>query len=143
VLVLVSNAAVAFFLNVAAVFLVGVASSLVLTLSGVFKVRLDFFSLFVRMIFSTWILTCLLLSCTVLSISCHLQYGDTLEIDHAILPCFCSYQLVTSTFFFVNDICIYILIRLHPFSFGLGLLCYREYIRYYSAFRNSRLVTLW
>jgi hypothetical protein len=40
VLVLVSNAAVAFLLNVAAVFLVGVASSLVLTLSGVFKVRL-------------------------------------------------------------------------------------------------------
>lgn len=39
VLVLVSNAAVAFLLNVAAVFLVGVASSLVLTLSGVFKVR--------------------------------------------------------------------------------------------------------
>ena len=39
-LVLVSNAAVAFLLNVAAVFLVGVASSLVLTLSGVFKVRL-------------------------------------------------------------------------------------------------------
>jgi len=37
VLVLVSNAAVAFLLNVAAVFLVGVASSLVLTLSGVFK----------------------------------------------------------------------------------------------------------
>ena len=61
VLVLVSNAAVAFLLNVAAVFLVGVASSLVLTLSGVFKVRLDFFfSLFVRMIFSTWILICLL-----------------------------------------------------------------------------------
>ena len=45
-LVLVSNAAVAFFLNVAAVFLVGVASSLVLTLSGVFKVRLWFQSLF-------------------------------------------------------------------------------------------------
>ena len=40
ILVLVSNAAVAFLLNVAAVFLVGVASSLVLTLSGVFKVRL-------------------------------------------------------------------------------------------------------
>lgn len=40
VLVLVSNAAVAFLLNVAAVFLVGVTSSLVLTLSGVFKVRL-------------------------------------------------------------------------------------------------------
>ena len=38
VLILVSNAAVAFLLNVAAVFLVGVASSLVLTLSGVFKV---------------------------------------------------------------------------------------------------------
>jgi drug/metabolite transporter (DMT)-like permease len=37
VLVLVSNAAVAFLLNVAAVFLVGVASSLVLTLTGVFK----------------------------------------------------------------------------------------------------------
>ena len=59
VLVLVSNAAVAFLLNVAAVFLVGVASSLVLTLSGVFKVRLwlsFLFSPFCLQI-STWILT--------------------------------------------------------------------------------------
>jgi hypothetical protein len=40
ILVLVSNAAVAFFLNVAAVFLVGVGSGLVLTLAGVFKVGL-------------------------------------------------------------------------------------------------------
>jgi len=38
--VLLSNASVAFFLNVAAVFLVGVGSGLVLTLAGVFKVRL-------------------------------------------------------------------------------------------------------
>ncbi|KAF8155826.1 triose-phosphate transporter family-domain-containing protein [Crassisporium funariophilum] len=37
VMVLVSNASVAFFLNVAAVFLVGVGSGLVLTLAGVFK----------------------------------------------------------------------------------------------------------
>jgi len=37
ILVFVSNAAVAFFLNVAAVFLVGVGSGLVLTLAGVFK----------------------------------------------------------------------------------------------------------
>lgn len=37
--ILVSNAAVAFLLNVAAVFLVGVGSGLVLTLAGVFKVR--------------------------------------------------------------------------------------------------------
>lgn len=36
-LILLSNAAVAFFLNVAAVFLVGVGSGLVLTLAGVFK----------------------------------------------------------------------------------------------------------
>lgn len=36
--VLLSNAAVAFLLNVAAVFLVGVGSGLVLTLAGVFKV---------------------------------------------------------------------------------------------------------
>jgi len=36
-LVLISNAAVAFLLNVAAVFLVGVGSGLVLTLAGVFK----------------------------------------------------------------------------------------------------------
>ena len=35
--VLISNAAVAFLLNVAAVFLVGVGSGLVLTLAGVFK----------------------------------------------------------------------------------------------------------
>jgi len=40
ILVLVSNAAVAFLLNVAAVFLVGVGSGLVLTLAGVFKVSL-------------------------------------------------------------------------------------------------------
>jgi hypothetical protein len=39
-LVIISNAAVAFFLNVAAVFLVGVTSGLVLTLAGVLKVRL-------------------------------------------------------------------------------------------------------
>lgn len=38
-LILLSNAAVAFCLNVAAVFLVGVGSGLVLTLAGVFKVR--------------------------------------------------------------------------------------------------------
>lgn len=38
-LVLISNASVAFLLNVAAVFLVGVGSGLVLTLAGVFKVR--------------------------------------------------------------------------------------------------------
>lgn len=38
-LVLVSNASVAFLLNVAAVFLVGVGSGLVLTLAGVFKVH--------------------------------------------------------------------------------------------------------
>jgi hypothetical protein len=61
VLVLVSNAAVAFLLNVAAVFLVGVASSLVLTLSGVFKVRLWLTFLFLSFVFclqvSTWILT--------------------------------------------------------------------------------------
>lgn len=37
--ILFSNAAVAFLLNVAAVFLVGVGSGLVLTLAGVFKVR--------------------------------------------------------------------------------------------------------
>jgi hypothetical protein len=37
-LVLISNAGVAFLLNVAAVFLVGVGSGLVLTLAGVFKV---------------------------------------------------------------------------------------------------------
>ncbi|KAJ7683007.1 TPT-domain-containing protein [Mycena rosella] len=36
-LILISNAAVAFFLNVAAVFLVGVGSGLILTLAGVFK----------------------------------------------------------------------------------------------------------
>lgn len=36
-LILLTNAAVAFFLNVAAVFLVGVGSGLVLTLTGVFK----------------------------------------------------------------------------------------------------------
>lgn len=35
-----SNAAVAFGLNVAAVFLIGAAGGLVLTLAGVFKVRL-------------------------------------------------------------------------------------------------------
>lgn len=38
-----SNAAVAFGLNVAAVFLIGVAGGLVLTLAGVFKVRFFFF----------------------------------------------------------------------------------------------------
>ncbi len=38
-LILFSNAAVAFCLNVAAVFLVGAGSGLVLTLAGVFKVR--------------------------------------------------------------------------------------------------------
>lgn len=38
--ILLSNASVAFLLNVAAVFLVGVASGLVLTLAGVFKVSL-------------------------------------------------------------------------------------------------------
>jgi hypothetical protein len=37
--VMVSNAGVAFLLNIAAVFLVGVGSGLVLTLAGVFKVR--------------------------------------------------------------------------------------------------------
>jgi hypothetical protein len=37
-LILISNACVAFLLNVAAVFLVGVGSGLVLTLAGVFKV---------------------------------------------------------------------------------------------------------
>jgi hypothetical protein len=36
-LILITNAAVAFFLNVAAVFLVGAGSGLVLTLTGVFK----------------------------------------------------------------------------------------------------------
>lgn len=39
-LILISNALVAFLLNIAAVFLVGVGSGLVLTLAGVFKVRL-------------------------------------------------------------------------------------------------------
>ena len=58
VLVLVSNAAVAFLLNVAAVFLVGVASSLVLTLSGVFKVRFGCHFCFPLLFqVSTWILT--------------------------------------------------------------------------------------
>jgi hypothetical protein len=38
--VLLSNAMAAFLLNVAAVFLVGAASGLVLTLAGVFKVKL-------------------------------------------------------------------------------------------------------
>ena len=38
--ILLSNAAVAFLLNIAAVFLVGAGSGLVLTLAGVFKVRL-------------------------------------------------------------------------------------------------------
>lgn len=37
--ILISNAAVAFCLNVAAVFLIGVGSGLVLTLAGVLKVR--------------------------------------------------------------------------------------------------------
>ena len=39
-LILISNASVAFLLNVAAVFLVGAGSGLVLTLAGVFKVSL-------------------------------------------------------------------------------------------------------
>jgi hypothetical protein len=39
-LIMLSNAFVAFFLNVAAVFLVGVGSGLVLTLAGVFKVTI-------------------------------------------------------------------------------------------------------
>lgn len=39
-LIMLSNAAVAFGLNVAAVFLIGAAGGLVLTLAGVFKVRL-------------------------------------------------------------------------------------------------------
>jgi hypothetical protein len=38
-LIMLSNAAVAFGLNVAAVFLIGAAGGLVLTLAGVFKVR--------------------------------------------------------------------------------------------------------
>ena len=38
--ILISNAAVAFLLNVAAVFLVSAGSGLVLTLAGVFKVRI-------------------------------------------------------------------------------------------------------
>ena len=38
-LILLSNAALAFGLNIAAVFLVGAGSGLVLTLAGVFKVR--------------------------------------------------------------------------------------------------------
>lgn len=42
ILALLSNASVAFLLNVAAVFLVGVGSGLVLTLAGVFKVRFSF-----------------------------------------------------------------------------------------------------
>jgi len=46
ILVLVSNASVAFLLNVAAVFLVGVGSGLVLTLAGVFKVSPGLFSRF-------------------------------------------------------------------------------------------------
>ena len=58
VLVLVSNAAVAFLLNVAAVFLVGVASSLVLTLSGVFKVRL-----WLSFLFSSFVSACKSLFC--------------------------------------------------------------------------------
>lgn len=37
--VLITNAAIAFLLNIAAVFLVGAGSGLVLTLAGVFKVR--------------------------------------------------------------------------------------------------------
>lgn len=37
--ILISNACIAFLLNVAAVFLVGVGSGLILTLAGVFKVR--------------------------------------------------------------------------------------------------------
>lgn len=41
-LVLLSNAMVAFLLNVAAVFLIGAGSGLVLTLAGVFKVSSDF-----------------------------------------------------------------------------------------------------
>lgn len=40
-LILISNACVAFCLNIAAVFLVGAGSGLVLTLAGVFKVRVD------------------------------------------------------------------------------------------------------
>jgi len=39
--ILISNAGVAFLLNVAAVFLVGVGSGLVLTLAGVFKVSIE------------------------------------------------------------------------------------------------------
>ena len=45
--VLLTNASVAFFLNVAAVFLVGVGSGLVLTLADVFKVRSLFFGVLV------------------------------------------------------------------------------------------------
>ena len=57
--VLVSNAAVAFLLNVAAVFLVGVASSLVLTLSGVFKVSW----LISSFVFGFVLAPCFILSC--------------------------------------------------------------------------------
>ena len=39
-MILLTNAAIAFCLNVAAVFLIGVGSGLVLTLAGVFKVCL-------------------------------------------------------------------------------------------------------
>ena len=51
ILVLVSNASVAFLLNVAAVFLVGVGSGLVLTLAGVFKVSLGLLSRFLFFFF--------------------------------------------------------------------------------------------
>lgn len=47
--VLLSNALVAFLLNVAAVFLVSVGSGLILTLAGVFKVRSTFSSIPVSM----------------------------------------------------------------------------------------------
>ena len=45
-LILFSNALVAFLLNIAAVFLVGAGSGLVLTLAGVFKVRCSLVDLF-------------------------------------------------------------------------------------------------
>ena len=49
---LICNAAVAFLLNIAAVFLVGVGSGLVLTLAGVFKVRWRFLCCFYPTSFS-------------------------------------------------------------------------------------------
>ena len=87
--ILISNALIAFLLNIAAVFLVGAGSGLVLTLAGVFKVRTAVTSTFPLSFFSGYFVPIAGLRCHAITSSYSLSFRSCSRVP-SISHCQCT-----------------------------------------------------